>query len=190
MKREVAVRRAIHMLLALAPVYYLLPEDLPYVGLRRWVLLIAFIAGILGFEAFRLWRGFTVLGLRPHETDQIASHAWAATAIVLVLWLFPHDIATAALVGMAFVDPLAGEMRSAKLRMRMIVGVSSIAYLCLAIVALLVWNERLLPEILLLGIVGMLTAIPSEYFKFRHIDDDFLMAVIPAVAMLAASLVV
>jgi len=190
MEREVLVRRFFHALVALAPIYYLLPVDLPYVGFRRWVLLIIFIAAIFAFEGIRLWKKFTFLGLRPHEKDRLASHAWAAAGLVIVLWLFPHDIASAAIVGWALVDPLLGELRTLKLRSRSVIVLSAAVYFGLALLMFLLWDERTAAEALVLSAVGMAVAIPAECVKVRYVDDDFMMSVLPALAMLALALVI
>jgi len=184
MKRDVAVRRLTHVFIAFAPLYYSIPVDLPYVGLRRWVLLIAFFVAVSMFEAIRLWKGITFLGLRPHERTQIASFAWAAAGITLVLWLFPHEIATAALIGMAIVDPLIGELRNS-IDARMAVPVSSGVYLVLCISALLLSSEMSFLFAGALASVGAAVAIASENLEIKYVDDDFLMAVLPAVAMTA-----
>ncbi len=185
MEREVAVRRFVHALVALAPVYYLIPIDLPYVHLPRWVLLVVFISAMFAFESVRVWKKYTFLGLRPHEKYQLASHAWAAAGLFIVLWLFPHDIATVAIVGWALVDPLMGMLRSKKLSRRVVIGVSAGTYFILGVAMLLLWNERSSVELVLLAMVGTALAIPAEYFKVRYIDDDFLMDVLPAFAMMA-----
>jgi len=190
MEREVLVRRFFHALVALAPIYYLLPVDLPYVGFRRWVLLIIFIAAIFAFEGIRLWKKFTFLGLRPHEKDRLASHAWAAAGLVIVLWLFPHDIASAAIVGWALVDPLLGELRTLKLKSRSVIVLSAAVYFGLALLMFLLWDERTAAEALVLSAVGMAVAIPAECVKVRYVDDDFMMSVLPALAMLALALVI
>ena len=190
MEREVLVRRFFHALVALAPIYYLLPVDLPYVGFRRWVLLIIFIAAIFAFEGIRLWKKFTFLGLRPHEKDRLASHAWAAAGLVIVLWLFPHDIASAAIVGWALVDPLLGELRTLKLRSRSVIVLSAAVYFGLALLMFLLWDERTAAEALVLSAVGMAVAIPAECVKVRYVDDDFMMSVLPALAMLGLALVI
>ena len=184
MKRDVAVRRFIHVLIAFAPLYYSVPVDLPYVGLRRWVLLVAFFAAVSAFEAVRLWRGITFLGLRPHERNQIASFAWAAAGITLVLWLFPHEIATAALIGMAIVDPLLGELRNS-IYAGMAVPVSSGVYFILCILALLLSSEMSFLFAGALASIGAAVAIASENLDVKYLDDDFLMAVLPAVTMTA-----
>jgi hypothetical protein len=184
MKWDVAVRRLTHVLIALAPLYYSIPVDLPYVGLRRWVLLIAFFAAVSMFEAVRLWKGVTFLGLRPHEKNQIASFAWAAAGITLVLWLFPHEIATAALVGMAVVDPLIGELRKT-IDGRIVVPVSSGVYFVLCITVLILTSDMSFLFAGALASVGAAIAIASENLEIKYVDDDFLMAVLPAVAMTA-----
>lgn len=182
-EREVLVRRAAHVAIALAPLYYLLPDDLPVCGLRRWVLLIAFFAGIAAFETIRLRKGFTFMGLRPHERRHIASFVWAAAGITTVLWVFPYDIAAAALVGMAFADPLAGEMRSRGRSERSTVAASFVVYLALCSAVLVLWNDRSVALNLAIALFGAATAVSAELIKTRYVDDDFLMLVLPALVM-------
>jgi hypothetical protein len=189
MKTEVVIRRTIHCLLALAPVYYLLPVDLPVIGVRRWVLLIAFIAIITLIEAIRLPKGIMILGLRPHEKHQIASFVWAAAGITAALWFFPHDIATVVILGMAFVDPLSGELRSHGVGAWRNIVVSSIVYIVICITVLFLANDRLLPALLVLAAIGTVIAIGSEQYKNLHVDDDFLMVCAPGLAMTALALV-
>ncbi len=188
MDRSELVRRLAHALVALAPIYYLLPVDLPYVGFRRWVLLIAFIAAMFVFESIRIWRKWTFLGLRPHEKEGLASHAWAAAGLVIVLWLFDRDIASAAIVGWALVDPLMGVLRGRKIAPISVVALSSSAYFALAILMFVLWNERPVEEMVLLSLIATAVAIPAEWFKVRYADDDFMMSVLPALAMLALAL--
>jgi len=188
MRKEVAIRRVIHCLIALAPAYYLLPVDLPVIGVRRWVVLIAFFAIVILIEAIRLPKGILFLGMRPHEKGQIASFVWAAAGITATLWLFPHDIATAVIVGMAFVDPLAGEMRSRNIETWRNIFASSLAYFAICATILLLANDRSLPPLLALAAVGTVIAIGSEQFKNAHVDDDFLMLCAPGLAMTALAL--
>ncbi len=175
------------MLMAAAPVYYLIPEHLAY-GIPRWALPILFLGGIIAFEAYRHIKGITFIGLRPHERHQIASFAWAAAGITLVLWVFPHDIAAAALIGMAIVDPIAGEMRDRSIGSRMTLAVSFFTYLCLCTTVLLVAHERSVLAVLMMSSVATVIAITAEAFKVKYVDDDFLMAVLPATAMAALAL--
>jgi hypothetical protein len=190
MKKEVVIRRVIHGLMALAPIYYLLPVDLPVIGVRRWVLLITFFAIIIVIEVIRLPKGILILGLRPHEKNQIASFVWAAAGITAALWLFPHDIATTVIVGMAFVDPLAGELRTHGVGKWRNIGASSIVYFAICSAILVLANDRSLLVLMLLASVGTVIAIGSEHFKSVHVDDDFLMVCAPGIAMTALALVV
>ncbi len=189
MEREEIVRRSVHAIVACAPIYYLLPVDLPYIGIPRWVLLVIFISAMFVFESVRIWKKITFLGLRPHEKGQLASHGWAAAALFIVLWLFPHDIATAAIVGWAIVDPILGILRSTKIDKTRVVTVGSAVYFVLAVVMYLLWNERPPLEYAFLSLIGMVVAIPAEHVKVRYIDDDFLMSVLPALAMLAVAVI-
>jgi len=189
MKEEVVIRRAFHCLMALAPVYYLLPVDLPVIGVRRWVVLIAFFAIIILIEVIRLPKGILFLGMRPHEKDQIASFVWAAAGITATLWLFPHDIAAAAIVGMAFVDPLAGELRSHGVGTWRNIGASSLVYFAICSAILFFADDRLLPALLVMAAIGTVIAIGSEQFKNVHVDDDFLMVCAPGIVMTALALV-
>ncbi len=183
MDNETVLRRVAHLLIALAPLYYVLPVNLPLVGIHRWTVVVVFFVAILVFEGYRLWKGITFLGLRPHEKNQIASFAWAAAGITAVLWLSPHDIASAALVGMALVDPLAGELRFAGAHVRKRTAASLVAYFAICLGILLAWDVRPVIELLLLSSVATVLAVASEGVKTRYVDDDFLMSVVPAAAM-------
>jgi amino acid transporter len=168
--------------MAFAPLYFLLPADLPACGLRRWVLLILFFACIAAFEAYRLKKGMTFLGLRPHEKHQIASFVWAAAGITFVLWFFPHDVATAALVGCAVVDPLAGELRLARRPRETVVISCLITYILIAVCVFVVADWRLVFASAL-ALSGGAVAVLAEMYKSPYIDDDFLMSVAPAIVM-------
>jgi dolichol kinase len=177
------VRRMFHCLIALAPIYFLIPDDLPVVNVRRWVLLIVFFAAISVFDAWRRWKKLTFLGLRPHERERIASFAWAAAGITFVLWLIPKDLATATLISMAFTDPLAGELRGAYGQKLWVLLASLLTYFLLAFSTLAIWGDHQVAACAVIAVVGACLAIPSEAVKSQAIDDDFLMLVIPGVAM-------
>jgi len=183
MEREVFVRRAVHCAIALAPVYFLLPVELPVAGLRRWVLLVAFFASVAVFDFWRRGRGITFLGLRPHERWGVASFLWAAAGITFVLWLIPPDVATASLVAMALADPVAGELRRAGRRGALVVGASFTTYFGIVMTALVFTGTWSSWGAALTSLIGAGVAIPSESIKTRYVDDDFTMLVFPAIAM-------
>ncbi|OGS42756.1 MAG: hypothetical protein A3K76_06365 [Euryarchaeota archaeon RBG_13_57_23] len=187
MRKDVLVRRGMHALIALTPLYFALPVELPVEPLRRWMLLMVFFIGVSVFEVVRLWKGVIFLGLRPHEKGRIASFVWAAAGVTLLLWLFPEDIASGALVAMAVVDPLAGELRGSRVRDIVTVPVSLFAYFALFLVISVFVGGRELTVYIALAVVGSVVAIPSEWVEVRCVDDDFLMLVLPALAMTGLS---
>lgn len=176
-------RRSMHCLLALAPAYYLLPEELPVLGLGRWVLLIGFFFVVSLIESARLLMGWTFFGLRPHERGQIASFVWAAAGVVVALWLFREDIATVAIVGMALADPLAGELRRVRPRSTVSMTVPFAAYFVMAAAVLHVWGLMPALSVVLASVIGAATAVVAEREKIRYLDDDFLMIVLPCLVM-------
>lgn len=181
--KGVLVRRLAHFAIALAPLYYLLPVQLPFIGVRRWVLLIAFFASVAAFEHWRHAKGVTFLGLRPHERWAVASFLWAAAGITIVLWMFPHELASASLVAMAVADPLAGELRRHGKGLVIVVSLEGTTYLLLAFAVLVHTGPLSLASSLLLALVGAIVAVPAECIKTRYVDDDFSMLVLPAIAM-------
>ena len=183
MDKDRFVRRAMHAGVALAPLYYLLPVDLPVVNVRRWVVLIVFIMAILVFEVIRLRKGIVFLGLRPHERDQIASFVWAAAGVTFVLWLFPHDVASAVIIGMAFVDPLSGELRSSNVGLLPMLAISMVVYFSTCVATLLLAGDRSFLVAMVLSVTGTLLAVGSEQLEIPHVDDDFLMLSVPAIGI-------
>jgi dolichol kinase len=183
MERGILLRRGAHVLVAFTPLYYQLPDELPIVRIQKWVGLVIFFASILAFEAVRLWWGLTFLGLRPHESRNIASHAWAAAGITVALWFFPQDIASVGLVGMALVDPLAGELRGRYKQQSLTIGIPVAVYFVLSSVVLLAYGFHSLPAVVIVSVIGATTAVVAERQKIPRIDDDFLMIVIPCLMM-------
>jgi hypothetical protein len=183
MDRETAVRRFMHCLIALAPLYFLLPDDLPVINMRRWVLLIIFFVAVSIFDTWRRINKVPIFGLRPHEEDSVASFAWAAAGITFVLWMIPKPLATAVLISMAFVDPLAGELRRQYGTRPWVMGASIIVYFSLAFSTLAIWGDHTVGMSAVLAMIGAIVAIPSEVIKVRAVDDDFLMLALPGVAV-------
>ncbi len=183
MEREVLVRRVMHCLIALAPIYFLIPDDLPVINVRRWVLLIIFFAAVSIVDAWRRWKKIPIFGLRPHEKDRIASFAWAAAGITLVLWLVPKDLATATLIGMALTDPFSGELRRTYGKTVTVVAISLAVYFLLAFSTLAIWGDHGIVACVMIAGVGACIAIPSEFWKSDVVDDDFLMLALPGTAM-------
>jgi len=187
MDRGYYLRRAIHMLIALAPLYYVVPEELPYVHIPRWSGLIIFLATVVIIEVVRRTRRIPLPGLRPHEVRGIASFVWAAAGVTFALWLFPQDIATAVLVGMALVDPLAGEMRRTRGVGPISVAVPILVYFVISAVVLSAFGYHSRFFVVVLSLIGACAAVGAERWTVPKVDDDFLMIVVPGLMMWAFS---
>ncbi|MDH3364933.1 MAG: hypothetical protein OEM29_02865 [Thermoplasmata archaeon] len=181
--RGIVLRRMAHSLIALAPLYYLLPVEMPVSPIRRWHLLIAFFIIIMILEAVRLRRGITFLGLRPHEAHSIASFVWAAAGITFALWLMPMDIAVPVLIGMGLVDPLVGELRRTGARPAASISAPLLVYALICVATLLMMTEKDLVTILAVSCFGAFLAVGAERLDLPVIDDDFLMIVVPGSLM-------
>jgi len=183
MDQAVLFRRCLHCLLAFAPAYFLLPTELPVLGVGRWVLLILFFLAVSLVEVVRLVMGWTFFGLRPHERHQIASFVWAAAGVTVALWFFRDDIATAAIIGMALVDPLAGELRRVRPSSTVTIAVPIAVYVVISAVVFSAYGLMSDLSIVTVSIIGATTAVGAERKKIRYLDDDFLMIVLPCLLM-------
>jgi len=185
MERWVAIRRAVHILIAITPVYYLLPEELPVADSPRTMVLLVGALIVSALEIARLTLRFRLPGLRPYEERWIASYAWAAAGVLLALWLLPEDIASASIVSMAVADPLIGELRGRGFGVWHTLVLPIAAGLLLCAIVYFLFDSRSSLEILVLSAVGAVAAVAVERKKCRLLDDDFLMIVVPG-AIVAA----
>jgi uncharacterized membrane protein YphA (DoxX/SURF4 family) len=90
---------------------------------------------------------------------------------------------------LALVDPFAGEMRAAGHRDGTTIPLSVAIYFALSATVLVLWDLRPDSAALVLALVASVIGVAAERFKVRYVDDDFLMAVLPAGAMTALALV-
>ncbi len=175
-------------MIGLTPLYYALPDELPVIGTDHWVILFIGLLMVAVIEGARLYFGVMFPGLRPYEHHQVASYVWASVGILVALWLMPSDVGAVCIVGMAVTDPIAGELRK-----RYNAPVASIlppiAIYCVICATILVqmtsWTWEL---ILVMCVVGSVSAILSERWKTKYLDDDFLMIVVPGTLMTALAL--
>ncbi len=180
MDRSRALRRIVHCLLALGIVYYIIPvQILP--GLPKDEALILLLLAILSFEAVRLHLNIRIVGLRPYEYSRLSGFSWAFMGICTVVLFFPLPIALPALFGVALMDPLAGELR--RLEQGKLANIIwPISFIMFSVLLLIHYHPPVVP--LSMGFTGSTVSWLSEKMKFRSIDDDFLMSVLPAAAML------
>ncbi|MGI0130071.1 MAG: hypothetical protein ACREEC_07990 [Thermoplasmata archaeon] len=175
-------RRALHVVGALALLYYALPTGFFVVAPKEYVLLAA-LAAVLVLEALRHAVGLELPTIRPYEEGRVGSFAIFGTAIVIAILLFPLPIACAVVLGTAIVDPLAGELRRQPRYRRADLVVPFGAYAGLAFLGLAVLGRwPALPSVGLALLAGAI-AVAVERPKVWWYDDDFAMALVPAVML-------
>lgn len=105
------LRRVVHITAPWVLVYYHLPGEI--LGLDRRFALVMFMVGVLMVDGLRLMYGWSIPGTRPFERRRISSASWAGFGFMLAFLLFPEHLVVPVILGMAWVDPLMGELRSA-----------------------------------------------------------------------------
>lgn len=179
-----ALRRIFHGLGAAVLLYYVLPPHL----LGRWpnaVLLFAALGGIVLLELLRLGAGLELPTIRPYEQRRPASYAYFAVALVAAIVLFPEPIAAAVVLMTALVDPLLGELRRGVRRPAGVLGVAGAVAFALAFSAFrFVGAWALLPSAGLAAL-GASLAVLAEWPKWRGIDDDLAMTLVPGAVLYA-----
>ncbi|MCI4363234.1 MAG: hypothetical protein L3K13_02895 [Thermoplasmata archaeon] len=175
-------RRGLHLITSLGLVYYLLPVTiLP--GFSRALLLLAGYAVVVALEAFRLGGWLQLPSMRPHEEGRPASYLYFATAVVAVLLLVPEPFAVAAILGTALVDPLIGELKGST-RWRSLYPVAPLVlYVGLALPCLLLLGGTRWELAVPFAAAAALVAVAVESPKHRHLDDDLLMTILPALTL-------
>lgn len=166
----------------LAPVwlvYYLLPDEILTFD-REHVLLAAFGLAMM-LEAARLWTRTIFPGFREYEKHQISAFGWAAIGITAAFIFFPMAFVIPAVTGIGWIDPLIGEMR--RRGTRGYPWLPFAAYFLIVVGSLQIWSdiEPVVQPILALSAAS--AAIIAEKPSLKHLDDDFLMLVIPLAVM-------
>ena len=182
MESQEIFRRIFHMTAVVYLAYYLLPEELlPGFYKRYGVLIIVFIA--LFVEGVRLKTGKIFFGLRKYEKKQISAFAWFAIGMGCALLLFKMEYVVPVVIGMAFTDPLIGEIKRRREKLYPVIPIifyGTIVFLCLFFL-----TEVTIILLILFTLMATLSAIFAEWWKIKYIDDDFLMIVIPLVVLSA-----
>ncbi len=175
-------RRILHCLGAAVLIYYPLPNDFFLIAPKLYVLLAA-LAAVLVLEILRHTVGLDIPTLREYEREWIGSFAVFAVAIVAVILIFPVPIACAVILGCAFVDPLAGELRRLQRGPAVEIGLPFVAYAALAFVGLALIGRWPWADAAGLAALASAIAVAVERPKVWWVDDDLAMTLVPAFAL-------
>ena len=126
-----AWRRILHGVGALVLIYYLVPTDFFVIAPKVDILLAVLFVAIL-LEVLRHAAGLQLPTIRPYEEHRVASFIFYAIALAGVILLFPVPIAAAVILGVAIVDPVAGELRQRKVSDAVMWTVPIVVYIPLA----------------------------------------------------------
>jgi hypothetical protein len=157
-------------------IYYWLPDPLWVGGLIRPIGLIFALFLTLIFESIRMTKQLNIIGMRPYESSRMSAAAWAGIALVFAFLFFPIEVTAPAIFGMAFIDPMCGELR--KRNSRFYPNLPKLAYFVL-VMAIMIAIVGLSIGVVVAAALAALVAISVEKTKTRFLDDDFTMLVIP-----------
>jgi hypothetical protein len=175
-------RRILHGSGAFVLVYFLLPDRF-FVVVPKDVVLLAALAGVGVLEALRLLAGVELPTIRGYEARRPASFVFYAVALVGAVLLAPEAIAAAVVLGTAFVDPIAGDLRSSGRSAGLAWGLPFVVYAALAAVALAGVGRWPWELAVGLGAVAAAVGVAVERWRFRWLDDDLTMTVVPALVL-------
>ncbi len=177
-------RRILHGAGAFVLVYYVLPTGFFLVAPKEDVLLAA-LGAVIVLEVARRIARLELPTLRPYEARRPASFLFYAVALVVAVLLFPEPIAAAVVVGTAFVDPVAGELRRQARSRGVALGVPWAVYTALAVTALVGVGRWPWTDAVALAAVGGAVAVAAERVRYAWLDDDLTMTVAPALVLWA-----
>jgi len=186
------VRRAFHLTSPVWLIWYWMPPD-SWVGVPKAAVLLFFLCGALLIEAARLITGRRIVGLRDYEQDRMSAYAWGSLGLTLGLLFFPGEIVIVTFWGMAWIDPLCGFSR----KRGGYPWLPFVAYLALGVaLSVLVvptapyqTTAFTLERIALYVPLAAVLAVAAERPNLKHFDDDFLMNVLPMLALAGLLLV-
>lgn len=174
------LRRLVHVSSPIFLIYYWLPEPLWAGGPGRQVGLVFALFVTLVFESIRMAKQLNIIGMRPYESNRMSAAAWAGIALVIAFLFFPLEVAAPAVFGMAWIDPLCGELR--KHKSPLYPNFPKVAYFVL-VLAIMTATVGLSIGVLIAAVLSALVAISVEKVNTRFLDDDFTMLVIPLIVI-------
>jgi hypothetical protein len=125
-------------------------------------------------------RNINLFGLRRYEERRPASYIYFGTALYLLLFFFPQQIAIPCILCACFSDPILGEIRHQFTKKTIyFIGL----FLCMCFF-LLTWYAAELWVLLFLVPIGGVAAVIGETVKFEYIDDDFMIQILPAIIIM------
>ena len=173
-------RRLFHLASPVFLAYYWVPEEIGTTGIRRQALLLLLVGTVLAIDVGRIALRIPVFGLRTYEAGRISAYAWGTIALAIGFVVFPPVLVIPAFCGMAWIDPLCAWTR----KTGRYPWLPAIGYAVVFASVLVIIASGLGPlEIGALTVIATPIALLAEYPDIRVIDDDFLMTIVPLIAL-------
>jgi hypothetical protein len=173
-------RRLFHLASPVFLLYYWIPEDLGSTGIRRQALLLLSVGTVLAVDVVRIALRIPVFGLRKYEAGRLSAYAWGTIGLALGFAFFPLILVIPTVCGMAWIDPACAWSR----RTGRYPWLPVIAYAAVFASLLVIVGRDLRPlQIGALTAIATPVALLAEYADIRVIDDDFLMTIVPLIAV-------
>lgn len=174
-------RRIFHTFSASFLIYYILPQDTwIFNGKILAVIIIIFCFAIIEtIRVHRKIRNISIFGLRDYEKDRPASYLYFGIGLIVLLFIFPQQIAIPCILCASLGDPIIGEIRTRyKKQTAQIIG-----FLCFMFFFFISWYQAPIWVLLTIILTGATMALIAETKKFFWIDDDFMIQILPAITL-------
>lgn len=175
-------RRVFHAFAASFLFYYLLPDDLWSILIKIYVPII--IVSAIAILEYRRITGEIdhqhFFGLRGYEKGRAASYLYFGMGLLLLFLFFPQQIAIPCLLCASFTDPVIGELRYYWGKKRAYL----IGFLVSLFIFFITWYRADWWIVLAVAVLGASGAVFGEIKKWKFVDDDFTIQIIPAILLL------
>lgn len=182
-KNQHLLRRATHIFgLHATLVYYLIPSTIFYTRIDKNYAMLIFLICVLEFEYIRVTKNWQIPGIRPYEKYRFSAVFWTATGLFICYIMCPEYIGIPTVLSLAWIDPLMGELRNKRMNYFWLYGlcISFSIFLCF-----MLWLSRMqIWQCIALSLIASILCVLCETKKNYYIDDNFLMLVVPSIAVM------
>lgn len=167
-------RRLAHVFASTFISYYFIPDD-GYFGVFKKVLVLCLFLIALTFDMIRLRKKkIKIAGLRDYEENRLGSYVYFGLGTAILLIVFPQQIAIPCIVSASLIDPIFGELKRINI---------SLSYILSFLLSFFIFYSTWLSSryAVIISLVSALSINLCELKKFKYIDDDLLMQMIPGI---------
>ncbi|MFO7991940.1 MAG: hypothetical protein R6U61_06575 [Thermoplasmata archaeon] len=173
---ERSLRRVSHISTFMLVFYYWLPEEM--LGFSNLYALLSLTVLVVVADLIRIAFNVDVPGQRWYEKGRLSALAWVFIGASMVITLFPAYLVIPSILCMAFVDPILS-IRREKERDFTFLSISFTTAFFIFIISLLMFSPWNLFFAFIFSLMAGLMVLVSERQRSYHVDDDFLLVVVP-----------